>query len=222
MTLARPKIVSAAWLMLPLAVRRKIRSEAGKRFIRFVPVALAALIASQITLAVLIGVTRVSAGAAAIVASMVGAAVSYLLSRWAWERKGRPSLLKETLPFWAISVAVWIVLALTSHFAGVWATSMGLGHWQRVAVVNGAYLTANCLTFITRFLIFHYVLFADRGAKARTARPARPGAGAGATGPAGAGGRAAAGSDDPDSLAYARAAAPSQGPGERGGSGRHR
>jgi hypothetical protein len=42
---------------------------------------------------------------------------------------------------------------------------MNLGHWQRVAVVNGAYFVANCVTFVTRFAIFHYVLFADRGSK---------------------------------------------------------
>ena len=36
-------------------------------------------------------------------------------------------------------------------------------HWQRVLIVDGAYLIANCLTFLARFLIFHYWLFADRG-----------------------------------------------------------
>ena len=97
---------------------------------------------------------------------MVGATVSYILSRWAWERKGRPHVLKETLPFWAVSVGAWIVLGLASHYASVWAISAGLGHWQRVAVVNTAYLLANCVTFVTRFAIIHYVLFADRGPRA--------------------------------------------------------
>jgi len=30
-------------------------------------------------------------------------------------------------------------------------------------VVGGIYFLANCLTFLSRFLIFHYVLFADSG-----------------------------------------------------------
>jgi putative flippase GtrA len=168
MTLARPKIVDAAWHVLPGSLRRRLRSKTGKRFVRFVPVSVAAVVASQVTLAVLVGVTKLSAGASAVIASMVGAAVSYALSRWAWERKGRPHVLKETLPFWAVSVGAWSVLGLASHFASVWAVSEGwrFGSWQHVAVVNGAYFLANCVTFVTRFAIFHYVLFADRRPKA--------------------------------------------------------
>ncbi len=132
---------------------------------RFVPVSLAAVAASQLTLAILVGITRLSAGTSAVIASMAGAAVSYVLSRWAWERKGRPHVLKETLPFWAVSVSAWIVLGVVSHYASMWAVSMGFSHWQRVLVVNTAYLMANCVTFVTRFAIFHYVLFADRGSK---------------------------------------------------------
>jgi putative flippase GtrA len=185
MTLARPRIVDAAWHVLPGPLRRKLRSKTGVRFVRFVPVSLAAVASSQITLAVLVGVSRLSAGASAIIASMVGAAVSYVLSRWAWERKGKPHVLKETLPFWAVSVGAWIVLGLTSHYASLWAVSAGLGHWQRVAVVNAAYFLANCVTFVTRFVIFHYVLFADRGSKGdpALANPAVPAAAADLLGP---------------------------------------
>jgi putative flippase GtrA len=163
MTVARPKIVNAAWRRLPEPLRSRLRGNTGKRFVRFVPVSIAAVLASQITLAVLVGVTQRSAGVSAIIASMVGAGVSYVLSRWAWERKGKPHLLKETLPFWLVSIGAWIVLGLASHYASVWAVSMDLGHWQRVAVVNIAYFLANCVTFVSRFLIFHYVLFANRG-----------------------------------------------------------
>ncbi len=165
MTMAPPKIAKVAWRLLPASLRRRLRTNTGRRFMRFVPVSLAAVAASQLTLALLVGLSQLSAGTSAVIASMVGAAVSYVLSRWAWERKGMPHVLKETLPFWAIAVGSWIVLGLVSHFASVWATSMGLGHWQRVAVVNAAYLAANCVTFVTRFVIFHYVLFVDRGSK---------------------------------------------------------
>jgi putative flippase GtrA len=167
---ASTRISKAAWHLLPSPVRRKLRSEPGKRFMRFVPVSLAALAASQITLAVLVGVASVSAGTAAFVASIVGAAVSYVLSRWAWERKGRPDLLRETLPFWMVSVAAWIFLSFVSHEASLWSHHMGHSHWEHVAVVNGAYFLANCVTFVLRFAIFHYVLFANRGNKAQAAQ----------------------------------------------------
>src|SRR5580704_17516250 len=155
---------------MPGPVRRKLETEAGQRFGRFVPVASAALASSQITLAFLIWV-NMTAGKAALCASIVGALVSYLLSRWAWERKGRPDLLRETVPFWLVSLAVWGVLSLTSHYAGAFAKHEHMHHLQKIAVVNGAYLAANCVTFVTRFLIFHYVLFADKRRAAAAASP---------------------------------------------------
>lgn len=147
------------------ATHRLYRTTVGKRFSRFVLVAVAALAASQLTLTLLLGVANMSAGMAGSVSAVTGALVSYVLSRWAWERKGRPDLLRETLPFWAISVGAWIVLGLASHFSAVWANSMGLDNWEKVAFVDAAYFVTNCLTFVTRFLIFHYVLFADRGSR---------------------------------------------------------
>jgi putative flippase GtrA len=125
-----------------IAVRRRLRTTLGKRFSRFALVAVAAVASTQITATLLLGVAHVSAGLSGALAAMVGAAVSYVLSRWAWERKGRPDLLRETLPFWAVSVVVWIVLGLTAHFASLWATSMGLDHWERVAFVDGAIFLA--------------------------------------------------------------------------------
>jgi putative flippase GtrA len=164
------KIAKVAWHLLPGPVRRKLRSESGRRFMRFVPVSLAALASSQIVLALLVGLAHRSAGISALVASVVGAGVSYVLSRWAWERKGRPDLLRETLPFWVVSIGAWIFLSFASHEASLWSVSMGHSHWERVAVVNAAYFIANCLTFVTRFAIFHYVLFANRGDKAKAAQ----------------------------------------------------
>lgn len=157
MTLAPSRMVTAA--------TRIYRTTVGKRFSRFVIVAVAALAASQLMLTLLIGVVGMSPGISGSISAVVGALVSYVLSRWAWERKGRPDLLRETLPFWLVSVGAWIVLGLASHYASLWANSMNLEHWERVAFIDIAYFVANCLTFVTRFLIFHYVLFADRGSK---------------------------------------------------------
>jgi len=154
-------VASTVVRLLPGPIRRRLETNAGKRFGRFVPVAIAALASSQITLAILIN-ADVTAGKAALCASVVGALVSSLLSRWAWERKGKPDLLRETVPFWLVSFAVWGVLSLTSHYAGAYAKHEHLHHLPRIAVVNGAYLAANCVTFVARFLIFHYVLFASR------------------------------------------------------------
>jgi putative flippase GtrA len=157
------KVVAASQRFLPAPIARRLETEAGRRFARFVLVALAAVITSQVVLGLLTGpIDLNSAGLAGVIAAMVAALVSYLLSRWAWERKGRPDLLRETLPFWAVSLAVWVILGLTSHYASVWAHSMHYTHLEKHLVVQGAYFLMNCITFVARFLIFHYVLFAGR------------------------------------------------------------
>ena len=147
------------------AVERRLQTSVGKRFSRFILVAAGAVIASQVTLAVCLGPVGWTAGRSALTAWLAGAAVSYVLSRWAWERKGRPNLLKETLPFWIVAVGTAIVLTLTTKWANQRAIAMDMSHAERVLFAGAAYFLANCVTFLTRFLIFHYILFKDRGAK---------------------------------------------------------
>jgi putative flippase GtrA len=156
-----PAVIGRLLRFMPAPVRRRLETDAGNRFLRFAPTAVIALLTSQVTLALLTGF-NMSAGRAALIASVAGAFVSYLLSRWAWESKGRPDLLRETVPFWLVSFAVWGVLSLTAHYAGAWAKQEDLHHLMRHLVVNGAYFLANCITFASRFLIFHYVLFGKR------------------------------------------------------------
>jgi putative flippase GtrA len=147
------------------AVKRRLQTSVGKRFSRFIVVATGAVIASQATLAICLGPIGWTAGRSALTAWLVGAAVSYVLSRWAWERKGKPNLLKETLPFWIVSVGTAIVLTVTTKWANQRALAMGLPDTERVMFAATAYFLANCVTFLTRFLIFHYILFKDRGSK---------------------------------------------------------
>jgi putative flippase GtrA len=154
-------VVYAIVRILPRPIRRRLETEAGDRFLRFAPVALATLITSQLVLAILTA-AGMSAGKAALIASIVGAFVSYVLSRWAWDSRGRPDLLRETVPFWLVSFAVWGILSLVAHYAGAFAIHEHLHHLEKHLVVNGAYFLANCVTFVCRFLIFHYVLFKDK------------------------------------------------------------
>jgi putative flippase GtrA len=161
------------WQVAPAAVRRRLRGETGRRFLRFVPVSAAAAITTLVVNAVLLGPVHLTAGLSGGLSAMSGAAVSYVLSRWAWERRGRPHLLKETLPFWLVSVGAWVALGLADKLGVHIAAALGLAGAPRVLVAEGVYFLANCLTFLARFAVFHYVLFA---------RPAGPSASAGAAG----------------------------------------
>ena len=168
------KIVHAALRLMPAPLQRKLETEAGKRFTRFLLVALVAVITSQVVLGLLTGPVNLTAGASGVIASMTAALVSYLLSRWAWERTGRPDLLRETVPFWLVSAAVWGILGLTSHYASVFAHAEGYTHFKKHLVVQGAYFLMNCITFVARFVFFHYVLFANKESPASTSAPSAP------------------------------------------------
>ena len=167
-----------------LAVQRKFRTTVGKRFSRFFVAAVAAVLASQATLAICLGEVHWTAGRSALAAWVAGAGTSYLVSRWAWERKGRPHVLKETIPFWVVAIVVAIILTSTTKFANQRAIAMGLTQSQQVIFDGAAYFLANTVTFLLRFVLFHYVLFADR--KPKTAAVAAPGTSARANGSAGA------------------------------------
>ncbi len=151
MTLTSSRLVTAA--------QRGFQTKVGRHFSRFALVALVALGTSETTVVVCLGPLHRGPGFSGFMGWFTGAAVSYLLSRWAWERKGRPHLLKETVPFWAIAIGTAVVLTSATHFAGTLAKGLSLHGVEKVVFVAAGYLVANSLTFLTRFLIFHYIRF---------------------------------------------------------------
>ena len=142
------------------ALTQKARSRLGIRFGRFAVAAIAAFLTTLVTLTICAGPLALTATWASLIAWFSGALVSYVLSRWAWKRKGRPSLLKETLPFWVVSAMVVAILWVATKFAYHAAAWMGLTGVERVLFVDLVYGVANLGTFVLRFLFFHYVLFA--------------------------------------------------------------
>ena len=141
-------------------ITRKARSKLGIRFGRFAVAAIAAFATTEIVFTIDAGPLSLSATWATLIAWFSGALVSYILSRWAWKRKGRPSLLKETLPFWIVSAMVVAILTLANKFGYHSASWMRLHGVERVLYLDAVYGVANLGTFVLRFLFFHYVLFA--------------------------------------------------------------
>jgi putative flippase GtrA len=161
MAIAQNRLVAGLW--------SKLRTKVGVRFTRFAGVAIASLATSEILLSVCNGVFHMTSTPTALISTFGGAVVSYVLSRWAWERKGKPDVLRETLPFWVISAVVWVILWLATKLGYHMATWMHLHGIKHVLLVDTVYLIANFVTFVLRFVIFHYVLFTDRTTAARAA-----------------------------------------------------
>ncbi len=147
------------------SLAQKARSKLGIRFGRFAVAAAAAFVTTEVVLTICAGPLHLTATWASLIAWFSGALVSYVLSRWAWKRKGRPNLLRETLPFWIVSAMVMVVLTLATKFAYHSAGWMNLTGAARVLYVDLVYGVANIGTFLLRFLFFHYVLFAGSPGK---------------------------------------------------------
>jgi hypothetical protein len=146
---------------------RTLRGTLGVRFARFAGAAAAALTATEVALTVGSGVFHLSATPAALVSWFAGAVVSYGLSRWAWNRRGRPDVLRETIPFWAMSLVVVALLTLANklgYHSAAWLRLTGARH---VLWVDFVWLMANFGTFLLRFAVLQFILFADRPAAAR-------------------------------------------------------
>jgi putative flippase GtrA len=142
-------------------ITRKARSTLGIRFGRFAIAALSAFATSEIVYVICAVPLALSATEATLIGWFSGVVVSYLLSRWAWERKGRPNLLKETVPFCVVSAIVIVVLELADKYLGYHPASWWHLHGtERALYLAAVYGVANLFTFLVRFVFFHYVLFA--------------------------------------------------------------
>src|SRR3984957_5720552 len=95
---------------------RKVRSTLGIRFGRFAVAAVTAFVTTEVVLTICAGPLNLSATWATLLSWFSGALVSYILSRWAWKRKGRPNVLRETVPFWIVSAMVVVILTLATKF----------------------------------------------------------------------------------------------------------
>ena len=144
----------------------KARSKLGIRFGRFAVAAIAAFATTEVVLSICAGPLQLTATWATLIAWFSGAVVSYVLSRWAWKRKGRPNLLRETLPFWIVSAMVIVVLTLATKFGYHSSGWLHLHGAKRVLYIDAVAGVANVGTFVLRFLFFHYVLFAGSAGQA--------------------------------------------------------
>ena len=117
-----------------------------------------AAVVSAVTLTLLVGVARMSAGPAAVVAFVAGAVPNWILNRrWAWEHAGRITVRRELGPYVLIVLATLVATAGAS--AAVDAATRHVSHWVAVVAVDGAYIAATGLMFVVKFVLFDRLVF---------------------------------------------------------------
>jgi putative flippase GtrA len=145
---------------------------AWRRWGRYAVTSVVATAASEGTLLVLYGEHVLDASAAAVVASVVGTAPSYLMSRfWIWPEADRRRPGPQAVGYWLVGL---VSLGLSSLLTGVAAANAPTGRTAHLAVVAVAYFGTYGLLWILKFAVYQRFLF--RPVETTTAvQPQRPG-----------------------------------------------
>jgi putative flippase GtrA len=111
-----------------------------------------ATVCSEVTLVVCYGLLGLSPGWSSVLAWVAGALPNYWLNRsWTWQRRGRPSLRHEVLPY-VVIVLVTLLLA-TLATGAVDAALSHHGSGVRTALVALTFLGVYVVMFLIRYVL---------------------------------------------------------------------
>jgi putative flippase GtrA len=115
------------------------------------------LLSAAVLVALALG-AGVPAGSANVIAVCCGIAPSYLANRhWVWGRTGRGDLVREAMPFWALSlaglVASTVAVSIVASAAAGWSTS------ARAIALPLANLSVFGALWLLQFALLDKVLF---------------------------------------------------------------
>lgn len=139
-----------------------LRSDLGRKGLRYAAVSLLSISVTQLVLALAFGVLGWEARTANLVAFVCGGIPAYVLNRrWTWQKTGRSHLTREILPFWGLAL---LGLALSTVAVGVAedaaADLTGSRSLQTLLVV-AASITAFGLVWVAKFFAFDRLLFGE-------------------------------------------------------------
>lgn len=144
-----------------------LRSESGRKGLRYATVSAVAIAVSLAALGFCYGVLHLSASWSQTIAVIVSTVPSYYLNRaWVWGKNGKSHLWKEIVPFWVISIAQYLISVVVINFGEqhvVAATDSKM--WQTIGLQVISLFTYGVM-WIAKFILFNKVLFAHRPAAA--------------------------------------------------------
>jgi putative flippase GtrA len=141
-----------------------------RKLSRYAAVSLISTTVTLSLLGLLVYTKALSPGWANVVATAAGTVPSFELNRrWVWAKTTRRSLLKEMLPFCALSFSGLGLSTLAVKLAAAWAAGAGFGPGVIALVSQAANLAAFGSLWVLQYLLLDRVLFGPRH------RPPNPG-----------------------------------------------
>jgi putative flippase GtrA len=131
------------------------------RFVRYGSVSAVSTVTSLTVLGLLVGVFGLSAVWANVIATIVGTVPSFELNRrWVWSQGGTRSVLRQVVPYSALSLSGLVVSSLAVHLASD-ATS-GTTRLLHTGAVELANFGAYGALWLIQFVLCDRVLFRPR------------------------------------------------------------
>jgi len=131
-----------------------------------------ATVISELAFLVVYGVAGAGTRLAGVVAFVAGAIPNWTLNRrWTWQRRGRPRLGREVLPYVVVVIATAVAATAFSGLADDWVRGLATPRSFQVALVGMAYLLPYGAVFLLKFLLFERVVFSGPPARSPEAAP---------------------------------------------------
>ncbi len=134
--------------------QRGLRGELRAKVLRYAAGSVVATVCSEVTFLVLYGPLGARPAVASGLGWLAGAVPNYWLNRsWTWRRRGRPSLIREVLPYAAI---VLVTLLVAAAATSVVDSLLDGGHSPagvRLVLVGGTFLAVYGAVFLLRFFL---------------------------------------------------------------------
>jgi putative flippase GtrA len=139
------------------------------RIVKLFRYAAVSAISTSVTLSLLgamIYTGALSAGWANIVATAVGTIPSFELNRrWVWAKSGHRSVLKEVVPFCALSFAELVISTVAVSLAARWSANTGLGNTAVTLISQAANVSTFGALWVFQYFLLEKVLFGRRSTR---------------------------------------------------------
>jgi len=145
-------------------------SPRGKKLVRFVLVSIVSAIISFLLLAIIYGGLHLwSEVPSTLVATVLASIPNYYLNRrWVWGKSGRSRVMREWIPFWAITILGLVLALAAAALAHNFSNAHDLDHVARTAVLLASNVIAFGSRWILKFVILNRVFRQDPATTAAT------------------------------------------------------
>ena len=134
-----------------------------RRFSKYAVGSAVAFGTSNLAFLLLYGLGWASPQAASVLAFAAGVPVNYVLNRrWAWQRRGRPTLRGEILPYAGVVALSIVASAIGTWAADRWLQSVDLPRAVEVLLVDATFIAINGGLFLAKYVLLDRLVFRDR------------------------------------------------------------